>query len=243
MKLPTWEAYKLFTLASSAVLLGASLGLATSCADSLDLSPIDYYGAGSFWQNEEQAIGNLTAQMSQFRGQVFNWVILYGEIRGGAYTRASSGSDGSSLYYQYLRDQNFDWWDEATQVATTQNYNLGYKFGNEKIRSYISADYYTEDGAIKGFDYDRITLRSNTDYVVNNRLTLKAGLALSYKETFDQQHSLSYASYTPWDTPYNSKGELKTGREGMPSKEDAATADPRDYWYSDGGYNYLKYSI
>lgn len=141
----------------------------------------------------------------------------------------------------YLRDQNFDWWDEATQVATTQNYNLGYKFGNEKIRSYISADYYTEDGAIKGFDYDRITLRSNTDYVVNNRLTLKAGLALSYKETFDQQHSLSYASYTPWDTPYNSKGELKTGREGMPSKEDAATADPRDYWYSDGGYNYLKY--
>lgn len=97
---------KLFTLASSAVLLGASLGLATSCADSLDLSPIDYYGAGNFWQNEEQAIGNLTAQMSQFRGQVFNWVILYGEIRSGAYTRASSGSDGSSLYYQYLRDQN-----------------------------------------------------------------------------------------------------------------------------------------
>lgn len=144
-------------------------------------------------------------------------------------------------FQPYLRNQNFDWWDEATQMATTQNYNLSYKYGNDKIRSYISADYYTEDGAIKGYDYDRVTLRSNTDYIVNNRLTLKASLALSYKETFDQQHSLKYASYTPWDTPYNSKGELKTGQESTPLKEDAATADPRDYWYSDGGYNYLRY--
>lgn len=144
-------------------------------------------------------------------------------------------------FQPYLRNQNFDWWEEATQVATTQNYNVSYKYGNDKIRSYISADYYTEDGAIKGYDYDRVTLRTNTDYVVNNRLTLKASLALSYKETFDQQQSLSYASYTPWDSPYNSKGELKTGQEGLPSKEDAATADPRDYWYSDGGYNYMNY--
>lgn len=145
-------------------------------------------------------------------------------------------------FQPYLRDQNFDWWDEATQMATMQNYNLSYKYGNDKIRSYISADYYTEDGAIKGYDYDRVTLRSNTDYIVNDRLTLKASLALSYKETFNQQHTLSYASYTPWDTPYNSKGEMKTGSEGMPSKEEAATADPRDYWYSDGAYNYLYYN-
>lgn len=144
-------------------------------------------------------------------------------------------------FQPYLREQNFDWWDEATQVATTQNYNLAYKFGSDKIRSYISADYYTEDGAIKGFDYDRVTLRANTDYIVNNRLTLKSSVALSYKETFNQQQSLSYASNTPWDSPYNSKGELKTGSEGLPNKEDAATADPRDYWYSDGGYNYMNY--
>lgn len=144
-------------------------------------------------------------------------------------------------FQPYLREQNFDWWDEATQMATTQNYNLAYKFGSDKIRSYISADYYTEEGAIKGYDYDRVTLRTNTDYIVNNRLTLKASLALSYKETFNQQQSLSYASNTPWDSPYNSKGELKTGNEGMPSKDEAVNADPRDYWYSDGGYNYLNY--
>ena len=95
---------KLFNVFSAA-LLSAGMGL-SSCSDWLDLSPIDYYGAGNFWQTEAQAIGNLSAQMSAFRGYCFQSVIVYGELRGGAYTRATNGSDGSSLDYQYLRDQN-----------------------------------------------------------------------------------------------------------------------------------------
>ena len=154
-----------------------------------------------------------------------------------AFTNA--GTLESQVWLQpYLRDCNFDWWDYATQNALTQNYNIGYQFGNDKIRSYISGDYYTEDGTIKGFDYQRFTLRSNTDYIVNKRLTLKANIAASYKETFNQQHSLAYTSYTPWDTPYDSQGNLKDGSQGMPDASVAETADPRDYWYSDGGTNY-----
>lgn len=145
------------------------------------------------------------------------------------------------VYIQpYLRDMNTDWWDIATQNALTQNYNLAYKYGNDKIKSYISADYYNEEGAIKGFDYDRFTLRVNTDYVVNKRLTLKAKLSTSYKETYNAEHSLSYYSYSPWDTPYNSQGKMKSGKESKPNTaEEAINADPRDYWYTDGSYNYL----
>ncbi|MDR0393711.1 MAG: TonB-dependent receptor [Tannerella sp.] len=139
----------------------------------------------------------------------------------------------------YLAKQNTNWWDLATQNALTQNYNVGYRYGNDRIRSYVSADYYNEDGTIKGFVYDRFTLRVNTDYMVNKRLTLKVKLATSYRETDNKEHSLSYTSYTPWDTPYDSQGKLKDGSQGMPSPEAAPTADPRDYWYSDGGTNYL----
>jgi TonB-linked SusC/RagA family outer membrane protein len=139
----------------------------------------------------------------------------------------------------YLANQNTDWWDLATQNALTQNYNIGYRYGNDRIRSYISADYYNEDGTIKGFVYDRFTLRANTDYIVNKRLTIKTKLATSYRETNDKEHSLSYTSYTPWDTPRDSKGNLKDGSQGLPSPEAASTADPRDYWYSDGGTSYL----
>lgn len=155
-----------------------------------------------------------------------------------AFTNAGTLKDQQWLQ-PYLKEQNFDWWDFATQNALTQNYNIGYKYGNDRIKSYISADYYTEEGAIKGYDYDRFTLRVNTDYVVNDRLTLRAKLSASYKETSDQQYSLSHTSYTPWDTPYDSNGNIKIGTEGRPTKENAATADPRDYWYSDGSSNWL----
>ena len=56
-----------------------------------------------------------------------------------AFTNA--GTLESQVWLQpYLRDCNFDWWDYATQNALTQNYNIGYQFGNDKIRSYISGD-------------------------------------------------------------------------------------------------------
>lgn len=95
---------KILTLAAS-VLTAASMGL-SSCSDWLGLSPIDYYGSGNFWQTEDQAIGNITALMSSFRSYNLQTTILYGEIRGGAYTEADVGSDGSSLNYAYLRTQN-----------------------------------------------------------------------------------------------------------------------------------------
>lgn len=94
-----------FSSLASALLLVAGMGM-TSCADLLDLSPEDYYGAGNFWQTEQQAIGNLSAQMNQLRGFSFQIAITYGELRGGAYTLATSGSDGAGLSSQYLRDQN-----------------------------------------------------------------------------------------------------------------------------------------
>ena len=178
-----------------------------------------------------------TSQLQKGNLEMMNGAEYYDYLTT-AYRNAGSLEEQHSLQ-PYLRDRNFDWWDYATQNALTQNYNVSYKFGNEKIRSYISADYYNEEGAIKGYDYDRFSLRLNTDYIVNKRLTLKSKISASYKETMDKQHSLSYTSYTPWDTPYNSKGEIKTGKEGQPTKENAATANADDYWYSDGSSNYV----
>lgn len=139
----------------------------------------------------------------------------------------------------YLADRNFDWFDFSTQNAMTQNYNISYRYGTDRIRSFISGDYYNEEGTIKGYKYDRYSLRVNTDYIVNKRLTLKSKLSTNYRETDNKEYSLVDTSYSPWDTPYNSKGKIKTGNEGQPTAEDAPTADPNDYWYSDGSNNFL----
>lgn len=133
--------YKLFTLLSTGI-VAATMGF-SSCADKLDLSPIDYYGSENFWTSEDQAIGNISAMMTQFRGYNFQTVITYGEIRGGAYTLETTGSDGAMLNVQYLREQNL----------SVNNYgvsNFGGYWGlvanaNLFIDRVTDADYFTDE--------------------------------------------------------------------------------------------------
>lgn len=154
---------------------------------------------------------------------------------------AYENADATPSWFQpYLAQQNFDWWDLATQNGVMQNYNVAYTYGGDNVRSYIGGDYYTEEGTIKGYNYDRFTLRVNNDWVVNKRLTLKAKLSASYKENKSQEYSLNYTTVLPWDSPWDSNGNVKyVTTQSFPSASEAGNADPRDYWYSRMTNNYL----
>jgi hypothetical protein len=95
---------KIFSMISVA-LVAAGMGM-SSCADKLDLAPIDYFGAGNFWKTEAQAIGNIHNQMASLRGKNFDNAITYGELRGGAYTLENTGSDGAMLNAVAIVSQN-----------------------------------------------------------------------------------------------------------------------------------------
>jgi TonB-linked SusC/RagA family outer membrane protein len=136
--------------------------------------------------------------------------------------RAAAGISG--WFNESLLEHDTDWYGFATQPALSQNYTVSYTVGTEKYRSFLSADYYTEEGTIKGFEYNRYSLRSNTDYVVNRRLTLKAKLSGSYWNDDNRQYALAM-TYLPWDYPYNEDGSVRTGQE----------AD----WHGRDGSNYL----
>ena len=93
---------KLFSMVSVA-LLAAGMGM-SSCADKLDLAPIDWYGSGNFWVTEAQALGNISAQMATFRGYNEQNTRYYGEYRGGTYVTV--GSDGAQLHNTSIIEQN-----------------------------------------------------------------------------------------------------------------------------------------
>lgn len=93
---------KLFSMVSVA-LLAAGMGM-SSCADKLDLAPIDWYGSGNFWVSEAQALGNISAQMATLRGYNEQNTRYYGEYRGGTYVTV--GSDGAQLHNTSIIEQN-----------------------------------------------------------------------------------------------------------------------------------------
>ncbi|NLX80480.1 MAG: RagB/SusD family nutrient uptake outer membrane protein [Proteiniphilum sp.] len=96
----------------------ASLALMTSCSDWLELSPIDNFGSGSYWKTEAHAKGYIDGMHKHLRDAAWQHTIVFGELRGGTHISGTS-SDGSSVWYGSVINQNFD----------AQNTGVG-KFGD-----------------------------------------------------------------------------------------------------------------
>lgn len=67
---------------------------------------------------------------------------------------------------------NTNWYKETFGVGKTKNFNVNASGGTEKIKYFVSLGNYSQEGNVKGFDYDRINLRSNIDAVISNNLNL-----------------------------------------------------------------------
>jgi len=128
-----------------------------------------------------------------------------------------------------------DWFDLSTHTGSTQNYNVAYSSSSDKSNNYISGDFYTEDGAVKGKEFSRYSARWNNDYKVSKWFTIRSKVAGNYSEDEDRQHSLyNMFLYLPWDKPYNADGSVRSGKE-----DDWLGRDMNNYLY-DLQWNYGK---
>lgn len=89
------------------MMLGIASMLLASCADSLNLGPIDYFGSQNYWQTEAQVDGYIDGLHKNLRDYDWTHQIVFGELRGGIYNNGT-GSDGTSLSSLDIVNQNFD---------------------------------------------------------------------------------------------------------------------------------------
>lgn len=95
------------TILLSGMLLAASGVMTTSCSDLLDLSPVDYYGSGSYWTTEAQVTGYMDGIHKHIRDAADQHIFTFGEQRGGIY-KSGTATDGNALYGGGIVLQNFD---------------------------------------------------------------------------------------------------------------------------------------
>ena len=125
-----------------------------------------------------------------------------------------------------LRNQNFDWWNLATQTGFMQEYNVSITGGTEKLRSFFSAGIYDESGAIKGYDYTRYNARYKADFRPYKWLTIKPMISGSIKDVENRQYSAgAWRAMLPWDNPYDENGNPVPHRS--------------DLWVSNNQVNYI----
>lgn len=147
------------------------------------------------------------------------------------------GWNTNSWFTEDLLNTDTDWMEIGTQTGVTQEYNVSYLGGTDKVSAYVSGTYYQEEGAIKGYDYDRFSAITNIDIQATEKLKIKVNLTGDYSNTKNQEHPTYYLyTYMPWDYPYLPDG----------SPLDPRIKDHKDYleaegkmWYGRDGNNYL----
>ena len=90
---------------------------------------------------------------------------------------------GETMYNDFVKNQNeaeaqaagreTDWlYDMVSQTGIIQDHNVTVNGGAEKIKYFISCDYMSQKGVLKGFNYKRYSLRMNIDADVTNYLKI-----------------------------------------------------------------------
>lgn len=76
-----------------------------------------------------------------------------------------------------------DWQDVIFQQARTQNHQIGFSGGSERSTFSISANYYSQEGIIRGSDFERVSLRINNEYKIKPYLRVGHNLAIVRSRT------------------------------------------------------------
>ena len=90
---------------------------------------------------------------------------------------------GETMYNDFVKNQNeaeaqaagreTDWlYDMVSQTGIIQDHNITVNGGAEKIKYFISGDYMSQKGVLKGFNYKRYSLRMNIDADVTDYLRI-----------------------------------------------------------------------
>lgn len=135
---------------------------------------------------------------------------------------------GKSVYYPTNFDyasQETDWQDEVfEQNAFMHNYNIGFDGGSDKGHYAFSASYFGQDGTIIGSNYERFTLRLNSDYTIFKWLKIGEHLSFMSAKGRNAMNNSSSAGASilsaamamgQWDPVYYPEGSVNINGKDM----------------------------
>ena len=103
-----------------------------------------------------------------------------------------------------------DWFNETTRTGVIQNYNVSVSNGSERGSAYLSLGYYKNLGVIKETDFERFSVRMNSDYkLFKDVLTIGEHFTLNRTSEVGAPGGFlgNVLQYNPSFPIYNIKGE------------------------------------
>ncbi len=87
-----------------------------------------------------------------------------------------------------------DWMDEIFRVAYTQNYQLNFSGGGEKVKYNFSAGYFDQQGIIINTDFNKWTYRGNVNADINKYISFGTSVGYTQSQSSGYGHTASYLS-------------------------------------------------
>ena len=97
---------------------------------------------------------------------------------------------------QTIRSGNTNWFDQIYQTAPVQSHNVMLTSGTEKSRQAFSAGYFNQDGILKHTDFNRYSVRLNSDYNILDRVRFGENIGVSYAERTGANSNLAIGGVT-----------------------------------------------
>ncbi|WP_431198709.1 SusC/RagA family TonB-linked outer membrane protein [Mucilaginibacter sp. P19] len=107
----------------------------------------------------------------------------------------------------YAAGRTIDWVKEVTQQGFMQDHNLSVTGGTPDVKYFLSGDYLKQKGVIKGYQYNRASVRSNLDVNVTSYLSVGANLYFA-NNNYDggRANLLNATAMSPYGNIYNADG-------------------------------------
>ena len=125
---------------------------------------------------------------------------------------------GETMYNDYVKNaseaaaqaagQETDWlYDMVSQTGIIQDHNVTINGGAEKVKYFISGDYMSQKGVLKGFNYKRYSLRMNVDADVTDYLKIGTNsYIVSHNRDGGRVNFLMAEAMSPYGQVYDEDG-------------------------------------
>ncbi len=135
--------------------------------------------------------------------------------------------------YDPSKIRSFDWIGAISQTGIIQDHQMSVIGGNEKTKVTLSGGYFDNKGGIKGFGYQKYSLRLSVDQVINDWLTIGGSTASSFNLKQETNNNIfSYAAQTNPLNPFTDENgvlQLNPGGELWPNAKLVLENDFLDY--------------
>ena len=115
--------------------------------------------------------------------------------RPGTYSNYSNEAAGTNAILKTDITGETDWFQTITRPGNMNNHNLSMSGGSESTSYLFSVNYFNENGILNDNNYERVSIRSNNEYRISDRLKFGNNLSLTRWNSNNKPFSLFTDAY------------------------------------------------